>query len=87
MIYPMIFLSVSQADCRIIKSLEQWVCDYCSMGETNRENCNWQLKWNDDPGPQEDPDECGTPVLCVFYGLLLTIVILTAYTTLKGSLK
>ena len=38
-------------------------------------------------GPQEDPDECGTPVLCIFYALLLCIVCLTAYTTLKGSLK
>ena len=36
--------------------------------------------------PQEDPDVCGTPILCVFYGLLFFIVCLTTYTPLKGSL-
>ena len=36
-------------------------------------------------GPQEDPDICGTPILCMFYGLLMFIVCLTMYTTLKGS--
>ena len=40
------------------------------------------------PGPQEDPNECGTPILCVFYGLLAFIVVLTAYTTLcRGDLR
>ena len=24
----------TDCDCKIIKSLEQWICDYCSMGET-----------------------------------------------------
>ena len=39
-------------------------------------------------GPQEDPNECGTPILCVFYGLLAFIVVLTAYTTLcRGDLR
>ena len=39
-------------------------------------------------GPQEDPSECGTPILCVFYGLLAFIVVLTAYTTLcRGDLR
>jgi hypothetical protein len=36
-------------------------------------------------GPQEDPDICGTPILCMFYGLLMFIVCLTLYTTLQGS--
>ena len=36
-------------------------------------------------GPQDDPEKCGTPVLCLFYGLLLFIIFLTIYTTIKGS--
>merc|ERR1712115_5757 len=35
-------------------------------------------------GPQED-DDCGTPILCMFYGLLLGILALTIYTTIKGT--
>ena len=34
-------------------------------------------------GPQENPDDCGTPILCMFYGLLLGILALTIYTTIK----
>jgi len=36
-------------------------------------------------GPQENPDDCGTPILCGFYGLLLFIILLTIYSTIKGS--
>jgi hypothetical protein len=36
-------------------------------------------------GPQEDPQDCGTPILCMFYGLLLGILALTIYTTIKGT--
>merc|ERR1712241_530252 len=36
-------------------------------------------------GPQENPDDCGTPILCMFYGLLLGILALTIYTTIKGT--
>ena len=37
------------------------------------------------PGPQENPDDCGTPILCMFYGLILFIIMLTIYTTIKGT--
>lgn len=36
-------------------------------------------------GPQDNPDDCGTPILCMFYGLLFFIILLTIYTTIKGS--
>ena len=36
-------------------------------------------------GPQEDPDICGTPILCMFNDLLMFIACLTMYKTLKGS--
>ena len=38
---------------------------------------------NKTSGPQENPDDCGTPILCMFYGLLLGILALTIYTTIK----
>ena len=31
------------------------------------------------------PDECGTPVLCVFYGLLGTIFLFAIYSNVKGE--
>jgi len=36
-------------------------------------------------GPQEKPEDCGTPILCMFYGLILFIIALTIYTTIKGT--
>ena len=36
-------------------------------------------------GPQDDPNDCGTPILCGFYGLLLFIILMVIYTTIKGS--
>jgi hypothetical protein len=36
-------------------------------------------------GPQENPDDCGTPILCMFYGLLIGTILLTIYSTIKGS--
>ena len=33
-------------------------------------------------GPQLDPEDCGTPVFCLFFLLLGFIMLLTAYTTL-----
>lgn len=36
-------------------------------------------------GAPEDSDECGTPILCLFYGLLLLIILFTIYTTIKGT--
>ena len=37
------------------------------------------------PGPPEVKDECGTPILCMFYGLLFFIICLTIYSTARGT--
>ena len=34
------------------------------------------------PGPEIDPEECGAPVMCLFFLLLGCIMMLTAYTTM-----
>lgn len=36
-------------------------------------------------GPPEVKDECGTPILCMFYGLLFFIICLTIYSTARGT--
>merc|ERR1712110_1385416 len=36
-------------------------------------------------GAPETSEECGTPILCMFYGLLLLIIMFTIYTTIKGT--
>lgn len=36
-------------------------------------------------GPPEVEEECGTPVLCMFYALLCFIICLTIYSTVKGT--
>ena len=37
------------------------------------------------PGPQDDPDDCGMPILCIFYCLIFIILCLSIYTTIKGT--
>ena len=37
------------------------------------------------PPPDDGEYECGTPILCMFYGLLLLIIMFTIYTTIKGT--
>ena len=36
-------------------------------------------------GPQDDPEDCGLPILCIFYCLILFILSLSIYTTIKGT--
>ena len=36
------------------------------------------------PAPGEE-EECGTPILCGFYALLLLIILFTIYSTIKGT--
>ena len=36
-------------------------------------------------GPEEDPDDCGLPILCIFYVVIVLILCVTIYTTIKGS--
>ena len=36
-------------------------------------------------GPELDPDECGAPILCIFYGLLGTIFLFAIYSNIKGN--
>ena len=105
MVIIFLLSSLLSGHCEIIKPVEQWLCDYCSMGKKRHETrtvleallgSSWQtrvivskylLKSFSFAGPQENPSDCGTPILCMFYCLLICIVCLTAYTTLKGSLK
>jgi hypothetical protein len=36
-------------------------------------------------GPKEDPDECGMPILCIFFCLLFIILCTFLYQTIKGQ--
>ena len=36
-------------------------------------------------GSGPDPEVCGLPILCIFYGLLLIIIITFLYQTIKGE--
>ena len=36
-------------------------------------------------GPESDPEDCGLPILCIFYVVIFLILIATIYTTIKGS--
>ena len=42
---------------------------------------NYYAVW----GPEEDPDDCGLPILCIFYVVIVLILCVTVYTTIKGS--
>ena len=33
----------------------------------------------------QGPEDCGLPILCIFYILLLLIICLTIYTTIRGT--
>ena len=36
-------------------------------------------------GAGPDPETCGLPILCIFYGLLLIIILTFLYQTIKGE--
>ena len=69
----------------INKPLTEWLCDYCSMSEYP--GISVVSDHNVCPGPPDltVPDECGTPILCMFYGLLFFIICLTIYSTVRGT--
>ena len=82
---PIILGFMGSADAGINKPLTEWLCDYCSMSEYPG-----YLVVSDhivSPGPPDltVPDECGTPILCMFYGLLFFIICLTIYSTVRGT--
>ena len=35
-------------------------------------------------GPQLDPLECGTPIFCIFYGIISVIFLFAVYSNIKG---
>ena len=37
------------------------------------------------PGPENDAEDCGLPILCIFYIVIFIILLVTIYTTIKGS--
>ena len=37
------------------------------------------------PGPQLDPMECGTPIFCIFYGIISIIFLFAIYSNIKGE--
>ena len=66
---------------KVIKPFTNWLCDYCALGLyilpilIGKKNIYIE-------GPQLDPDDCGAPIFCLFYLLLLLIFLVTAYTTM-----
>jgi len=36
-------------------------------------------------GAKADPDDCGLPILCIFYCLLFIILVMFFYQTIKGE--
>ena len=36
-------------------------------------------------GAKADPEECGLPILCIFYCLLFIIIVIFFYQTIKGE--
>ena len=81
----------------IAKPMPKWVCDYCSLGEQalfKDIGQNWaKLKCLfthhlREPrmvvGPQLDPLECGTPIFCIFYGIISVIFLFAVYSNIKG---
>ena len=82
-----LLLVAPQHDAKITKPLDKWICDYCAMGGS----LSTYLQSQDLvdiillQGPELDPDECGAPILCIFYGLLGTIFLFAIYSNIKGN--
>ena len=81
-------ININVVDCGINKPLGEWLCDYCSMGWYTSDLSLPSLTLTLTiiiSGPPEVKDECGTPILCMFYGLLFFIICLTIYSTARGT--
>ena len=76
---------LATARAEIIKPWKEWLCNYCAMGESREWEVSRPLLLLCCAGASEDSEECGTPILCTFYGLLLLIILFTIYTTIKGT--
>ena len=82
-----LLLVTPQHDAKITKPLDKWICDYCAMGGS----LSTYLQSQDLvdiillQGPELNPDECGAPILCIFYGLLGTIFLFAIYSNIKGN--
>ena len=67
-------------EAKITKTMDQWMCDYCAMGYYHHQGrCVYDIMCS---GPEEDPSECGAPVLCLFFLLLGCIMLVTAYSAM-----
>lgn len=109
------------AKAEITKSLTEWMCDYCALGEslcqpnihcfpttertyvTGTHTRRHTQTYIQPPlhtnvvvhahtrmtfpylGPSDVPGECGTPIWCMFYGLLFLILLMVVYSTIKGE--
>ena len=80
-----LLLVTPQHDAKITKPLDKWICDYCAMGGSLSTLQSPDLDIILLQGPELDPDECGAPILCIFYGLLGTIFLFAIYSNIKGN--
>ena len=48
---------------------------------------NWRKNHVSVPGPQLDPLECGTPIFCIFYGIISIIFLFAVYSNIKGDMR
>ena len=83
----LLLMSLQGVSGGINKPLGEWLCDYCSMGRSSVTGASVLslLGCVNVSGPPEVEDECGTPILCMFYGLLFFIICLTIYSTARGT--
>ena len=58
----------------IVRELDRYILRYKTI-----------INYNVVVGPEEDPDDCGLPILCIFYVVIVLILCVTVYTTIKGS--
>ena len=79
----LLLLGAPRHHAKITKPLDKWICDYCAMGGSLSTILRSDVIVLQ--GPELDPDECGAPILCIFYGLLGTIFLFAIYSNIKGN--
>ena len=79
-----LIVTIVQVKGPIIKTNEQWLCDYCAMGENKIDIIIYCIFYISS-GSREDPEECGMPILCIFLCLLFVILCMFLYETIKGQ--
>ena len=83
LVVAVLLLVAPQNDAKITKPLDKWICDYCAMVGVYLQSSDVDIILLQ--GPELDPDECGAPILCIFYGLLGTIFLFAIYSNIKGN--